>query len=97
MGRLTGDEPQEKDFRSAFSNNHLLKKVPSDVGRLAKDVPSYVREPPIEAVVFGWGVAEDGQLVSVWSTSITKSKFCILGCALNGLVSGKASNGVDCE
>ena len=24
----------------------------------------YVQQPPIEAVVFGWGVAEDGQLVS---------------------------------
>ena len=24
----------------------------------------YVKRPPVEAVVFGWGVAEDGQLVS---------------------------------
>jgi len=23
----------------------------------------YVKRPPVEAVVFGWGVAEDGQLV----------------------------------
>jgi hypothetical protein len=40
-----------------------LTKVASGVGGLTKDLPNYVRNPPIEAVVFGWGVAEDGQLV----------------------------------
>eukprot|EP00884_Botryococcus_braunii_P004691 jgi/Botrbrau1/14222/Bobra.0254s0011.1 len=62
MVRITGGAPEENTPRSSSNNVNALKKIPSDVGRLAKDVPSYVREPPIEAVVFGWGVAEDGQL-----------------------------------
>ena len=35
----------------------------SFVGYLYEDVPQYVTTPPIEAVTFGWGVNEDGQLV----------------------------------
>ena len=31
---------------------------------MCRSVPEHVRFPPVEAVVFGWGVAEDGQLVS---------------------------------
>ncbi|EFJ39861.1 hypothetical protein VOLCADRAFT_108456 [Volvox carteri f. nagariensis] len=31
-------------------------------GSLCASLPYYVRRPPIEAVVFGWGVSEDGQL-----------------------------------
>ncbi|GFR50047.1 hypothetical protein Agub_g12098 [Astrephomene gubernaculifera] len=31
-------------------------------GSLCAGLPRYVRHPPIEAVVFGWGVSEDGQL-----------------------------------
>mmetsp|Transcript_13602 Transcript_13602/g.29116 ORF Transcript_13602/g.29116 Transcript_13602/m.29116 type:complete len:631 (-) Transcript_13602:438-2330(-) len=34
----------------------------SPVGYLCNQLPRYVREPPIEAVVFAWGVNEDGQL-----------------------------------
>ena len=34
------------------------------VGSLCDGLPTYVYDPPIEAVVFGWGVNEDGQLVS---------------------------------
>jgi hypothetical protein len=33
------------------------------VGSLTRSLPAYVRNPPIEAAVFAWGVAEDGQLV----------------------------------
>ena len=35
----------------------------SSVGSLCRQLPPYVQQPPIEAVVFGWGVNEDGQLV----------------------------------
>ncbi len=35
------------------------------MGYLCRSLPYYVQKPPIEAVVFGWGVNEDGQLVSV--------------------------------
>ena len=31
-------------------------------GSLVADLPSYCTNPPIEVVVFGWGVTEDGQL-----------------------------------
>jgi hypothetical protein len=50
------------DARQSTGSRELTK-VASDVGGLTKDMPNYVRNPPIEAVVFGWGVAEDGQLV----------------------------------
>ncbi|CAL8461917.1 g1448 [Coccomyxa elongata] len=39
-----------------------LLKQSSSVGFLCRSLPLYVQEPPIEAVVFGWGVNEDGQL-----------------------------------
>jgi hypothetical protein len=35
------------------------------VGSLSTRQPEYVVNPPIEAVVFGWGVNEDSQLVCV--------------------------------
>lgn len=35
----------------------------SIVGCLFDNLPPYALDPPIEAVVFGWGVSEDGQLV----------------------------------
>lgn len=38
-------------------------KQASSVGYLCRALPQYVQRPPIEAVVFGWGVNEDGQLV----------------------------------
>lgn len=41
----------------------ILLKQSSSVGFLCRSLPLYVQEPPIEAVVFGWGVNEDGQLV----------------------------------
>lgn len=31
-------------------------------GSLVADLPAYCTSPPIEVVVFGWGVTEDGQL-----------------------------------
>ena len=44
-------------------SNVTLKRQTSSVGSLCFDLPNFVTHPPIEAVVFGWGVAEDGQLV----------------------------------
>lgn len=37
-----------------------LKDPPA--GALCRKLPKYVRSPPVEAVVFAWGVNEDGQL-----------------------------------
>jgi hypothetical protein len=34
----------------------------SQVGSLCDNLPAYVYDPPIETVVFAWGVNEDGQL-----------------------------------
>lgn len=34
----------------------------STAGALLAELPSYCTNPPIEVVVFGWGVTEDGQL-----------------------------------
>ncbi|KAK9908666.1 hypothetical protein WJX75_001202 [Coccomyxa subellipsoidea] len=51
---------------SASSNGspeqRMLLKQSSSVGFLCRSLPQYVQKPPIEAVVFGWGVNEDGQL-----------------------------------
>ena len=33
------------------------------VGSLQEGLPTYVSDPPIEAVCFAYGVSEDGQLV----------------------------------
>ena len=38
-------------------------------GSLCRGLPRYVRQPPIEAVVFAWGVNEDGQLGNLDSTA----------------------------
>lgn len=43
----------------------MLLKQSSSVGFLCRSLPQYVQKPPIEAVVFGWGVNEDGQLVCI--------------------------------
>lgn len=48
--------------RSTSSVTKSLSRQSSSVGSLCADLPSFVTAPPIEAVVFGWGVAEDGQL-----------------------------------
>ena len=45
------------------SPQRRLLKQSSSVGYLCRSLPHYVQRPPIEAVVFGWGVNEDGQLV----------------------------------
>ncbi len=48
---------------SVPSPQRRLLKQASSVGYLCRSLPHYVQKPPIEAVVFGWGVNEDGQLV----------------------------------
>lgn len=48
---------------SKNTSSVTLKRQTSSVGSLCFDLPNFVTNPPIEAVVFGWGVAEDGQLV----------------------------------
>ena len=48
---------------SRNASNITMKRQTSSVGSLCFDLPNFVTNPPIEAVVFGWGVAEDGQLV----------------------------------
>lgn len=49
--------------QSSTSSSRRLMKQNSSVGFLCRALPEYVQKPPIEAVVFGWGVNEDGQLV----------------------------------
>ena len=66
----TSPEPQSKSSsktpsRSSSSVTKSLTRQSSSVGSHCTDLPSFVTAPPIEAVVFGWGVAEDGQLVSL--------------------------------
>ncbi len=56
--------------RSSSSVNKSLTRQSSSVGSHCADLPNFVTAPPIEAVVFGWGVAEDGQLVSQEDTHI---------------------------
>jgi len=51
--------------RSTSSVTKSLSRQSSSVGSLYAELPSFVTAPPIEAVVFGWGVAEDGQLASL--------------------------------
>lgn len=48
-----------------------LVKQASSVGSLCRALPPYVQRPPIEAVVFGWGVNEDGQLVCAGTSTIS--------------------------
>ena len=48
---------------SKNTSSVTLNTQTSSVGSLCFDLPNFVTNPPIEAVVFGWGVAEDGQLV----------------------------------
>ena len=64
----------------------LVKQV-SSVGYLCRQLPPYVQQPPIEAVIFGWGVNEDGQLVRAFSplavlemctTSSADAQLCIM-------------------
>lgn len=49
---------------SRNTSSVVLKRQTSSVGSLCSDLPNFVVNPPIEAVVFGWGVGEDGQLVN---------------------------------
>lgn len=64
--------PHQVAYPSLFACNGSMHSTPeqrtlmkqsSSVGFLCRSLPLYVQEPPIEAVVFGWGVNEDGQLV----------------------------------
>lgn len=48
--------------------------VVSGPGSLCATVPRFARHPPIEAVVFGWGVSEDGQLGLDTTKDVTQPK-----------------------
>ena len=77
---------------SDTSGGQTLRKMTtlSCVGSLAKNLPAYVRNPPIEAAVFAWGVAEDGQLVlhTCWS-ECTVFLGCVVCYATNATPSMK--------
>jgi len=45
-----------------------------EVGGLCSHLPPYAYSPPIECCVFGWGVAEDGQLASSSSDNVLSPK-----------------------
>lgn len=94
MVKATGVEPEQTTPRKGSNSVYALKKIPSDVGRLQKDVPSYVREPPIEAVVFGWGVAEDGQLVrSLGIDFVQRTAFMAYGLFSKRIRAGNSAQG----
>ena len=50
--------------KECTSETGLMPQMPPDStgGILLADQPSYCTSPPIEVVIFGWGVTEDGQL-----------------------------------
>ena len=78
--------PAPETGKSSVSSNgspehRLLLKQSSSVGFLCRSLPQYVQKPPIEAVVFGWGVNEDGQLV--WIPRFSSSTF--LTCCRHGM------------
>mmetsp|Transcript_2873 Transcript_2873/g.7350 ORF Transcript_2873/g.7350 Transcript_2873/m.7350 type:complete len:538 (+) Transcript_2873:196-1809(+) len=45
-----------------MANALAMGKAERPVGSLAQRLPAYAHDPPIEAVVFAWGVNEDSQL-----------------------------------
>lgn len=63
-----------------------MEPIESPVGHLCKNLPVYVRKPPIEAVVFAWGVNEDGQLGLDCQNNVTTPKVVesLLGVQLSG-------------
>lgn len=44
------------------------------IGSLCDGLPAYVYDPPIEAVVFAWGVNEDGQLGTIGDGNVLAPK-----------------------
>ena len=64
VGRLLQLSAMHRRSGVPASPKRSLLKQSSSVGYLCRSLPFYVQKPPIEAVVFGWGVNEDGQLVS---------------------------------
>ena len=60
---FAGGSSQGHSGGPSAENSHTHVHRQSYVGSLHEDVPQYVSFPPIEAVTFGWGVNEDGQLV----------------------------------
>lgn len=55
---------------------HVRLNGQSSVGALCQDLPAYAQSPPIETVTFGWGVNEDGQLVSELSGFAQLPRVC---------------------
>ena len=66
VGRLLQLSAMHRRSGVPASPKRSLLKQSSSVGYLCRSLPFYVQKPPIEAVVFGWGVNEDGQLVSTF-------------------------------
>lgn len=53
----------DSDKPSKFETGLMPQRPASSTGgALLADQPSYCTSPPIEVVIFGWGVTEDGQL-----------------------------------
>ncbi|KAI3428794.1 hypothetical protein D9Q98_007613 [Chlorella vulgaris] len=62
LPRLAGGESLDRTSTGRRSWPQGSVGGDSQVGSLCEGLPSYFSEPPIEAVVFAWGVNEDGQL-----------------------------------
>eukprot|EP00890_Picochlorum_soloecismus_P003284 jgi/Picsp_1/3957/NSC_01469-R1_ran gtpase binding len=57
LGNTEGQKNGEDQHDEAVPNEYM-----DDVGVIVRGLPSFVYDPPVETVVFGWGVNEDGQL-----------------------------------
>lgn len=58
------DESQGDIEAEEYENDGIRGTTPlEEVGIIVQGLPPFVYDPPIETVVFGWGVNEDGQLV----------------------------------
>ena len=72
----------------------MHRPVENPVGSLAKNLPSYVIKPPVEAVVFSWGSNEDYQLgldTEPRNPNVYTPKVCesLLGCRFMGRSFGR--------
>jgi hypothetical protein len=71
---------------STMSQAAFSKEQGVFAGALLADQPSYCTSPPIEVVVFGWGVTEDGQLGLDSLEDVTKPSVLesLLGTSFSG-------------
>jgi hypothetical protein len=84
MGGIERSESVDKREIRHAPSFRAVKASTGPVGSLSRDLPSYVNNPPVESVVFGWGTNEDGQLVR----SFLSPACCMrVACEVEGMLS----------